>query len=115
MKKIHEVNEWSVTITILLCFTFWGGIIALPILGLIQIIISLYIVFQISKLSIFNKIIFIVYILLIPISIITLGKLLKNEESAILFFWPIISIFLAIFHLYITYLINKDLISKNES
>ena len=110
MKRMYETNSWLVIITILLCFTFWGGIIALPILGLIQIIMSIKIIIHFKQLTKTIKILFITYIVL-TISTILFLKSLPIKELAIMFLFMIASLFLASFHLYVTFRINKGNIS----
>lgn len=107
MKNVYQVNYWSVLITILLSLTFWGGIIALPILGTIQIVISLIIINRFKTLTKTNRILFTSYAVL-TVFLIIFFKQLKGEELGILFMWAIVSLFLACFHLYITYNISKS-------
>ena len=107
MKNIYQVNYWSVLITILLSLTFWGGIIALPILGTIQIVTSIIIINKFKKITKTNQVLFISYTIL-TVSLIIFFKQLKSEELGVLFMWAIVSLFLACFHLYITYKISKS-------
>jgi hypothetical protein len=106
LKKLYPVNKWFTIITILLCFTFWGGIIALPILGLAQIIMSIIMFVKFNKLSHFNKTLLIVYIFTTLI-IFYLLKLLIDDEILFMLIWGISSIFIATFHLYITYVVGN--------
>lgn len=107
MRNLYKINSWSVLITILLCFTFWGGIIALPILGIIQICMSLQIINHFNELNKSNKILFIIYSIL-TISLITIFKCITADQLLLMFNWVIISIGLASFHLYITHKIFKS-------
>lgn len=105
MKKLYEINNWALIITILLCFTFWGGIIALPILGLIQIIMSLIIIFHYKNLKKSIKILFIIYVIL-TLSSTKLFELVELDFFAGMILFAISSLFLASFHVYITYKIS---------
>lgn len=107
MKNIYKINSWALIITVLLCFTFWGGIIALPFLGLIQIIMSIKIIYHFKELTEINQSLFIIYVVL-TIALIVFFKLSQIDALLLMFNWAITSIFLASFHLYITYKISKS-------
>lgn len=104
---MYKINNWCVIITILLCFTFWGGILALPILGIIQICMSFRIINHFYEINKSNKILFIFYIIL-TVSLIIFFKSIKTDQFLLMFSWAIVSIGLACFHLYITYKIFKS-------
>ncbi|ADV48053.1 hypothetical protein Celal_0718 [Cellulophaga algicola DSM 14237] len=49
MKILHAINTWSFTITVLLYITIFGGLMAQFILGIIQVIMALYLTYQMNK------------------------------------------------------------------
>jgi len=109
MKNLFEINKWSIITTFLLYLTIWGGIIAHLALGLIQILMSLIILLNFKKLSIHIKCLFIAYIF-ITINIclfFSFASKYKFNGSTIFFSWILISLLLALFHLYITFKIKK--------
>lgn len=106
MKDLYNINKWSVITTIILCFTFWGGIIALPVLGIIQIGMSLRIIDSFSELNTSNKTLFIIYSIF-TVSLIILFKKINVDQLLLMFIWAFVSIGLACFHLYIIYKIYK--------
>ena len=110
MKDLYKINSWAVLITILLYFTFWGGIIAQPILGVIQIGISLYIIGNFNQLNKFIKVLFIIYGVLTVTTVILLSLIRQRDETGfeIMFLWIIVTLCLALFHLYITYKIKHS-------
>ena len=110
MEKLYNINKWAIIITILLYFTFWGGILAQTILGGIQILMSIYIIFQHHQLVKSTKLLFISYIIL-TITVCFLFKFMGEnniDEIKLLFSWIIVTMLLAFFHLYITYKIHKS-------
>ena len=110
MKKLYDLNKWSIIITLLLYFTFWGGIMAQVVLGAIQILMSLYILAHFRKLSKVTKALFITYAI-ITISITGLFRIMSNnggEGLGLMFVFIIVSMLLAIFHLYVTYKIKMS-------
>ncbi len=74
MKNLYQINYWSVIFTILLSLTFWGGIIALPVLGIIQIVISVIIINRFKALDLTNRVLFISYIIITITLIIFLNN-----------------------------------------
>jgi hypothetical protein len=104
---MYKINSWALIITVLLCFTFWGGIIALPVLGLLQIIISIKIISLFKNLTEINQSLFVIYIL-VTITIIICLKYSNIDAMLAMFIWAIASIFLAGFHVYLTYRISKS-------
>lgn len=110
MRKLYDINKWSSKITLLLYFTFWGGIMAQTLLGVLQIVMSVYILVHFNQLSRIIKTLFITYIIA-TISTIGLFKITSNnggEGLGLMFICIIVSMILAIFHLYITYKIKKS-------
>jgi hypothetical protein len=107
MKNLYKINSWAFIITLLLLFTFWGGIIALPLLGITQIIMSLKIIYHYKQLNKTTQKLFNGYIVLTSTIIICL-KFSNLDALLVMFIWAITSMFLAGFHLYITYKISKS-------
>ncbi len=109
MKNLYKINSWCVLITILLYFTFYGGIIAQPVLGIIQIGMNLYIIGHFNQLNKFIKALFITYFVLTAAIVILLRLIAQRDDTGfeIMFLWIIVTLCLAFFHLYITYKIEK--------
>lgn len=105
-KNLYQVNRLSLGVTLILLFTFWGGIIALPLLGLIQIIISLIISYHFNQLAKINQLQFIIYLLL-TLSLIVFFVVVKIEFLLSMFIWLITSFLLGCYHLYVTFKIFK--------
>lgn len=108
MKNSYKINSWCILITILLYFTFWGGIIAQPVLGLIQIGISFYIIGHFNALPKFIKGLFITYGVLTTAIVMLLRLMAQSHDAgfAIMSLWILVTLCLAFFHLYITYKIK---------
>lgn len=112
MKKLYRSNLIMTSALLLIYLTFWGGIFALPVLGLFQTGITIYIFSNRSKLTKSNSTILNIYIAL-TISLIVIFKFLDFygfETISLLFVWMIVSAVLALFHLYLTHRIKF----KNE-
>ncbi|WP_225037020.1 hypothetical protein [Winogradskyella sp. SM1960] len=108
MKYLYDINKWLIIITALLYLTFWGGIMAQVILGAIQIIMSISILVHFSEQPKLVKRLFVIYILA-TISIVFLFIIMTqnlNGGFELVFLWLIITMMLAIFHMYITYKIK---------
>lgn len=111
MKYIYQTNKIATFVLLLISLTFWGGIIALPVLGLIQIIMCIIIFLNLSKLNTKTKRLFYGYIILTIVLAVTF-KLLSIygfESISLLFKWMVVSALLACLHLYSTYKINNQL------
>ncbi len=111
MKSLYSTNKVLTILGLGISLTFWGGILALPILGLTQIIMSVIIFRNKSSLSKGTKKLFYIYII-VTITLAGTFRLLsevKSRESLmLLLIWMFISAFLALFHLYITYKIKQS-------
>lgn len=111
MKNLHTTNKVLTILGLGISLTFWGGIFALPILGLAQIIMSVIIFRDKSSLSKETKKLFYIYII-ITIALAgtfrLLGEIKGLESLMLLFVWMFVSAFLALFHLYITYKIKQS-------
>lgn len=109
MKNLYDINKWLIIITLLLYFTFWGGIIAQVVLGISQIIMSIIIMVHYPKLSKFLKILFVFYVISTVSTILLYRKILHsiNGGLEIMFLFIFVTMILAFFHLYITHKIKK--------
>ncbi|MDH7444827.1 hypothetical protein [Aquimarina sp. 2201CG14-23] len=106
MKTIHKVNKWSFIITLLLYITVYFGLLAQVLLGLIQIIIALNMLFNWNSFSKKNKIHLGSYFLLV----ITYGLILLTDignTSFILIYLTVVPMSIAAYFVYITYRIKK--------
>ncbi|WP_299125616.1 hypothetical protein [uncultured Winogradskyella sp.] len=109
MKHFYQINSSLIPITILLWFTFWGGMIAQTVLGIVQVAMSVSIMVHFKKLSKSIQILFTVYVIL-TISIIMLYRQIGNNGHGgieHMFLFIIVTLLLAFFHLYITYKIKN--------
>ena len=104
MKNLYTINSWAFIICVLISFTIYGAIIALPILGIIQIIISVKIAINFKQLPKSIKISSSIYLLSVAIALIVV-KIIVLNQLLIFFIWSLIAILLAGFHLAITRLI----------
>lgn len=107
---MYSINKFSVIATTLLFLTFWGGIIVIYVLALIQIIMSIKIIIRFKTLNPFIKLLFNTYVIA-TISLLIIFKTLINSgfnTLSLMFVWIFVSMGLAYFHLYITYKIKKD-------
>lgn len=104
MKNLYTINSWAFIICVLVSFTIYGAIIALPILGIIQIIISVKIAINFKQLPKSIKISSFIYLLSVAIALIVV-KIIVLNQLLIFFIWSFMAIILAGFHLAITRLI----------
>ena len=104
MKNLYAINSWAFIICVLISFTVYGAIIALPILGIIQIIISIKIAINFKQLPKSIKISSFIYLLSVAIALIVV-KIIVLNQLLIFFIWSFMAIILAGFHLAITRLI----------
>ncbi|MFQ3239481.1 MAG: hypothetical protein ACI9NI_001787 [Olleya marilimosa] len=104
MKNLYTINSWAFIICVLISFTIYGAIIALPILGIIQIIISVKIAINFKQLPQSIKISSFIYLLSVAIALIVV-KIIVLNQLLIFFIWSLMAIILAGFHLAITRLI----------
>jgi hypothetical protein len=104
MKNLYAINSWAFIICVLISFTVYGAIIALPILGIIQIIISVKIAINFKQLPKSIKISSFIYLLSVAIALIVV-KIIVLNQLLIFFIWSFMAIILAGFHLAITRLI----------
>ena len=106
MKNLYTINSWAFIICVLISFTVYGAIIALPILGIIQIIISVKIGINFKHLPKSIKISSFIYLLSVVIALIVM-KIIVLNQLLIFFIWSLMAIILAGFHLAITHFISK--------
>lgn len=104
MKNLYAINSWTFIICVLISFTVYGAIIALPILGIIQIIISVKIAINFKQLPKSIKISSFIYLLSVLMALIII-KIIVLNQLLIFFIWSFMAIILAGFHLAITRLI----------
>ncbi|MBD3864323.1 hypothetical protein [Olleya marilimosa] len=104
MKNLYAINSWAFIICVLISFTVYGAIIALPILGIIQIIISVKIGNNFKQLPKSIKISSFIYLLSVLMALIII-KIIVLNQLLIFFIWSFMAIILAGFHLAITRLI----------
>ncbi|MFD1063834.1 hypothetical protein ACFQ1Q_11315 [Winogradskyella litorisediminis] len=111
MKYLHKTNKIFTILGIGVSLTFWGAMIALPVLGLAQIIMCIIIFYHRKNLTKKTLKLFYAYV----IATIGLAGTFKTLEVvkaldtlSLMFIWMFVSAGLAFFHLYVTYLINKD-------
>ena len=104
MKNLYAINSWAFIICVLISFTVYGAIIALPILGIIQIIISVKIGNNFKQLPKSIKISSFIYLLSVLMALIVI-KIIVLNQLLIFFIWSFMAIILAGFHLAITRLI----------
>lgn len=104
MKNLYAINSWAFIICVLISFTVYGAIIALPILGIIQIIISVKIAINFKQLPKSIKISSFIYLLSVLMALIVI-KIIVLNQLLIFFIWSFMAIILAGFHLAITRLI----------
>ena len=104
MKNLYAINSWAFIICVLISFTVYGAIIALPILGIIQIIISVKIAINFKQLPKSIKISSFIYLLSVAIALIVV-KIIVLNQLLIFFIWSLMAIILTGFHLAITRLI----------
>lgn len=104
MKNLYAINSWAFIICVLISFTVYGAIIALPILGIIQIIISVKIAINFKQLPKSIKISSFIYLLSVLMALIVI-KIIVLNQLLIFFIWLFMAIILAGFHLAITRLI----------
>ncbi len=104
MKNLYAINSWAFIICVLISFTIYGAIIALPILGIIQIIISVKIGNNFKQLPKSIKISSFIYLLSVLMALIVI-KIIVLNQLLIFFIWSFMAIILAGFHLAITRLI----------
>lgn len=104
MTNLYAINSWAFIICVLISFTIYGAIIALPILGIIQIIISVKIAINFKQLPKSIKISSFIYLLSVAIALIVV-KIIVLNQLLIFFIWSLMAIILAGFHLAITRLI----------
>lgn len=106
MKNLYTINSWAFIICVLISFTIYGALIALPILGIIQIIISIKIGINFKQLPKSIKISSFIYLLSVVIALIVI-KIIVLNQLLIFFIWSLMAIILAGFHLAITHFISK--------
>jgi len=107
MKKLYEINKWLVITTLLLYLTIYLGMLFQMVLGVAQVIMSIYILTNYNNLKRETKSLFTIYLVLtvIVVSIIASGMI---TSSGFIIVHLIIPMLIAFFHLYITYKIKES-------
>ncbi|WP_040756809.1 hypothetical protein [Winogradskyella psychrotolerans] len=108
MKHFYDINKLLILITSFLYLTFWGGIAAQIVLGIIQILMSVTLIVHFKTLSKLVKNLFKAYVIT-TLSFIVLFRIIGHFGIGgfqFIFLWLFLSMGLALFHLYITYKIK---------
>ncbi len=105
MKNLYNVNKWLVIITLLLYLTIYFGMIFQIVLGITQVLMSIYILSKYNGLEKKTKLLFKIYMTLTitVLSIIGSGVI---ANTGFILIYLVIPMLLAFFHLYITYQIK---------
>lgn len=107
MKRLYNVNKWLVIITILLYLTLYLGMLFQMVLGVGQVLMSLYMLYNYNKLEKQIKFLFNIYLVSVVtiLSVIAFGKIISTGFITIHLIIPML---IAFFHLYITYKIKES-------
>ncbi|REE08672.1 hypothetical protein DFQ09_106139 [Winogradskyella pacifica] len=108
MKHFYDINKLLILITSFLYLTFWGGIMAQIVLGLVQILMSITLIVHFKALSKLVKKLFKSYVITTA-SFIVLFRIIGHFGIGgfqFIFLWLFVSMGLALFHFYITYKIK---------
>lgn len=108
MKYFYDINKLLILITLFLYLTFWGGILAQIVLGIIQILMSITLIVHFKTLSKRVKKLFKAYVVT-TVSVLLLFLIIGHFVTGgfqVIFLWLLVSMSLALFHLYITYKIK---------
>ncbi|WP_158974323.1 hypothetical protein [Cellulophaga sp. L1A9] len=117
MKILHTINTWSFTITVLLYITIFGGLIAQFILGIIQVIIALYITYQMNKNGVIQTSIRTYWSYVIPYLILLLifsNSNLNPDELLVWIYLAVIPMALAGYFVYITKTLKNEMFLLNK-
>lgn len=109
MKYLHLLNVWSYTITLLLYLTFYFGLIAQFVLGIIQLIIFIYLLFNIKKFSkkLKNKLFMYLAMVLAYAAAAYFMASFKTFNDLYILVWTLAPMLIATYFVYITYQIKK--------
>ncbi|WP_405269288.1 hypothetical protein [Cellulophaga sp. Ld12] len=118
MKILHTINRWSFTITVLLYITIFGGLIAQFILGIIQVIIALYLTYQMNKNGLVHKAIRTYWSYVIPyllLLVIFSNSNINPNELLIWIYLAVIPMALAAYFVYITKTLKNEMLVLTSS
>lgn len=112
---MYLINKWFIIINIILYITVYLGLIFQILLGAVQVVMAIIIAFNFSKLIKRIKRLFIIYSIATIVFLVVFftGYLKSNNDLYELIAWVIIPQTLAFLHLYITFLIHKNI--QNET
>ena len=108
MKNFFQINSWLIPITIVLYFTLWGGVIAHITLCVIQIAMSMVMIYHFKELSKSIQQLFIIYNTITVSSVLLFIYIshISNRDFELMILFMITTMILAVFHLIITYKIK---------
>ncbi|MFP2996209.1 hypothetical protein ABN763_09860 [Spongiivirga sp. MCCC 1A20706] len=112
MKTLHSINIWSYSITLLLYLTIYLGMLAQILLGIIQLVMFCFLIFNSKNVPLTTKKRLSIYGSLVIIYglISILVKDLSSTNDIYMLFWTLIPMLLASFFVFITYKLKKELI-----
>jgi hypothetical protein len=107
MKRLHNINKWLMLITLLLYITLCLGMLFQMVLGVGQVLMSFYMLYNYNKLEKQTKFLFNIYLVLVVtiLSVIAFGTIIS---TGFITTHLVIPMLIAFFHLYITYKIQKS-------
>ena len=113
MKHLHITNTCLIGINVLLYFAIFPGMLFQIVLGIVQVIMAIIIAFHLKELTLKTRNLFYIYsiVTMIMLSLYAYHYIadIRNHGNYYLAIYFIIPICLAFLHLYITYLINRNL------
>jgi len=118
MKILHTINTWSFTITVLLYITIFGGLIAQFIIGIVQVLIALYLTYQMNKNGLVHKAIRTYWSYVIPYLLLLLifsNSNLNPDELLIWIYLAVIPMALAAYFVYITKTLKNEMLVLTSS
>ncbi|WP_211075738.1 hypothetical protein [Aquimarina sp. MMG016] len=112
MKTIHNINKWSFIITLLLYLTIYFGLLAQILLGSVQIILVLILLYYWKDFQTKQKQHLAIYVgIVIFYGLLFLTNVLKSYF--LIFFITVVPMSIAGYFVYITYLISISEIITN--
>ena len=107
MKNLFNINKWFVIITLVLYLTFFLGALFQMVLGVVQILMSIYILTKLKNLNYYLKLLFSIYCILTSIVLILIFTV-SVSHNLIVAVYLVIPMLIAFFHLFITYKIRQQ-------
>ncbi|WP_136465086.1 hypothetical protein [Flagellimonas onchidii] len=108
MTKLYKINLVFVILTLVLYLTVYLGLLFSIVLGGVQVIMSLIMLYNFKKLSETNKVLFIIYLIPTATILVLIATDNYGDINYIMKF-AVIPMMLAFLHLYITYRIKNEL------